>query len=522
MSQPLRMHQIRRILELQHDAQSIRHTERLTGLSRNTIREYLRRVANNGLSVKQAMDLDDESLAAIVYTEDIELLRTGRCKDERYAAFEQQAGYLLSELRKRGVTRQLLWEEYRKENPEGYSYSQFCEHLSRYSERDKAVMHFTHRPGEQLQVDFAGDKLGYIDRSTGEWIACEVLVCALPYSHYIYAEALRSQKQEDFINGLRHALEFIGGVPQSIKCDNMRTAVVRSNRYEPQFTEAMEYMAAHYGTTILTARVRKPRDKGSVEKAVDVSYKRIYAPLRHQTFYSLEELNAGIRKQMDILSDRRFKVREGSRRKVFLDEERSTLKELPPTPYQIKQVTESKVQRNYHVIVGQDRHQYSVPYTLIGKRLKIIYTTDTVEIYDSLKRVALHKRSYRKNGYTTSIEHRPPAHRYVAEQRAWSDEDFLRQASYIGQSVQRVIKRMLESNTFYEQTYNSCLGVLRLAKEHGNARLEAACERAEDAPKITYGIISNILKNHLDQSGADHPASAIPDHKQIRGPQSYQ
>lgn len=521
MSQPLRMHQIKRILELQCDGHSIRHTERLTGLSRNTIREYLRRISSAGLSCTQAMKLDDESLAAIVYTEDIELLRTGRCKDERYTTFEQQANYLLSELRKRGVTRQLLWEEYRKENPDGYSYSQFCEHLSRCSERDKAVMHFTHRPGEQLQVDFAGDTLGYVDRSSGEWIACEVLVCVLPYSHYIYAEALRSQKQEDFINGLRHALEFIGGVPQSIKCDNMRTAVVRSNRYEPQFTEAMEYMAAHYGTTILAARVRKPRDKGSVEKGVDVSYKRIYAPLRHQTFSSLEELNAAIRKQIDALSNRPFKVREGNRRQIFIEEERSTLKELPSTPYQIKYITESKVQRNYHVIVGQDRHQYSVPYTLIGKRLKIIYTSDTVEIYDSLKRVAVHKRSYRKNGYTTLIEHRPPAHRYVAEQRAWSDEDFLRQASYIGQSTQRVIKRMLKSNTFYEQTYNSCLGVLRLAKEYGNARLEAACERVEDAPKINYTIISNILKNHLDQDTTDQ-TSVIPDHVQIRGPQSYQ
>lgn len=521
MSQPLRMHQIRRILELQCDGHSIRHTERLTGLSRNTIREYLRRISSAGLDFTQAMKLDDESLAAIVYTEDIELLRTGRCKDERYAGFEQQASYLLSELRKRGVTRQLLWEEYRKENPEGYSYSQFCEHLSRYNEREKAVMHFTHRPGEQLQVDFAGDKLGYVDRTSGEWIACEVLVCVLPYSHYIYAEALRSQKQEDFINGLRHALEFIGGVPQSIKCDNMRTAVVRSNRYEPQFTEAMEYMAAHYGTTILAARVRKPRDKGSVEKGVDLAYKRIYAPLRHQTFYSLDELNAAIRKQIDVLSSRPFKMREGSRRQIFIEEESGTLKELPSTPYQIKYITESKVQRNYHVIVGQDRHQYSVPYTLIGKRLKIIYTTDVVEIYDSLKRVAVHKRSYRKNGYTTLIEHRPPAHRYVAEQRAWSDEDFLRQASYIGQSTQRVIKRMLKSNTFYEQTYNSCLGVLRLAKEYGNARLEAACERAEDAPKINYTIISNILKNHLDQFTADQ-TSVIPDHGQIRGSQSYQ
>ena len=163
------MHQIRRILESQSDGQSIRHTERLTGLSRNTIREYLRRVAAAGLNVRQALGLEQDSLAALVYTDDIELLRTGRAKDERYALFEQRADYFSSELRKRGVTRQLLWEEYRKENPGGYSYSQFCEHLSKYTEPDKAVMHFTHRPAEQLQVDFTGDKLGYVDRSTGEW-----------------------------------------------------------------------------------------------------------------------------------------------------------------------------------------------------------------------------------------------------------------------------------------------------------------------------------------------------------------
>lgn len=193
-----------------------------------------------------------------------------------------------------------------------------------------------------------------------------------------------------------------------------------------------------------------------------------------------------------------------------------------PHTYEIKHVTESKVQRNYHVIVGQDRHQYSVPYTLIGKRLKIIYTVDTVEVYDGLKRIALHKRSYRKNGYTTLTEHRPANHQYSAQQRGWDDEYFLRQASYIGQSVQQVIKRILESKAFYEQTYNSCLGVLRLVKQYGSERLEAACQRAMNAPTINYGIVANILKNHLDKTTSTQDASDIPTHKQIRGPQTYQ
>lgn len=179
------------------------------------------------------------------------------------------------------------------------------------------------------------------------------------------------------------------------------------------------------------------------------------------------------------------------------------------------------MQRNYHVIVGEDRHQYSVPHTLIGKRLKIIYTCDTVEIYDGLKRVAIHKRSYQKNGYTTRIEHRPVHHQKVVEQRAWDDEYFLRNASYIGQSVQQVVKRILESRGFYEQTYNSCLGILRLGKQYGNLRLEAACKRALGASRVNYGIVENILKNNLDK--LTQPSSdTIPDHHQIRGPKSYQ
>lgn len=522
MSEPLRMHQIKRIIEFQIEGRGIRETVRLTGLSRNTIREYLRRISTSGLTSEHLLSMDDESLIPIVYVDEMEKNRSGRNTDERFSSFEQQIEYFTSELRKRGVTRYLLWEEYRKCNPEGYAYSQFCEHLSRYIKRGDAVMHFRHQPGEQMQVDFAGDKLGYVDTTTGEWIVCETLVCALPYSHYIFVEALRSQKQEDFIAGLSHALEYIGGVPQSIKCDNMRTAVVRANRYEPQFTEAMEYMAAHYNTTILAARVRKPRDKGSVEKAVDLAYKHIYAPLRHQTFYSLEDLNAAIRKQIEYFNARPFKSKEGNRKQLFDADEKPNLKELPSASYQIKHVTESKVQRNYHVIVGQDRNQYSVPYSLIGKRLKIIYTTDIIEIYDALKRVALHKRSYKKNGYTTLTEHMPPHHQHIEEQRGWDDEYFLGEARLIGTFTEQAVARVLKSKAFHEQTYTSCLGILRLGKQYGGNRLEAACERLTAAPYVNYGMIANILKKNLDKISLNediHPT--IPSHNQVRGPQDY-
>ncbi len=516
------MHQIRRIIELHGQGRGIREIQRLTGLSRNTIRDYLRRIQESSLSVQELLALDDASLGPFVYVDTIEKGSAGRTPDTRYESFESLLNYYSSELQKRGVTRQLLWNEYRKDNPEGYSYSQFCEYLLRYRKQDQAVMHFTHQPGEQLQVDFAGGKLSYVERPTGEVISCEVLICAMPYSHYLYAEALPSQKQEYFINGLRRCLEYIGGVPLSIKCDNMKTAVVRANRYEPQFTEAMMYMAEHYGTTILTARVRKPRDKGSVEKAVSIAYQRIYAPLRNQTFYSLEELNAAILKQLAMTNQRLMKGKEGTRQSLFEAHEKPLLKVLPATGYEIRHVTESTVQRNYHVILGEDRHQYSVPHTLIGRRVKLIYTTETVEIYDGLKRIAFHKRSYRKHDYTTLTDHMPAHHQHVSKQRGWDGDYFKAQAARIGPATEKVIEKILTSRLYHEQTYTSCLGVLKLGKQYGPERLEAACLRSASAPLINYRVIANILCNNLDKvPTTESDQLPLVYHDQIRGPQTY-
>jgi hypothetical protein len=372
-----------------------------------------------------------------------------------------------------------------------------------------------------MQVDFAGGKMSYVDISTGELVACEVLVCVMPYSHFVYAEALRSQQQEEFIKGLGHALNYLGGVPASIKCDNMKTAVTRANRYEPIFPEAMEFMAAHYQTTILTARVRKPRDKASVEKAVDLTYKNIYAPLRDNIFHSLEELNAAMATQLEVFNCQPYKTKTGSRRQQFDEFEKPLLKDLPSSSYLMRNVTEGKVQRNYHVILGQDRHQYSVPYTLIGKRLKIIYTTDTVEIYDGLTRIAFHKRNYKKNDYTTLSEHMPEKHQHVTQQRGWNDEYFEMQASIVGQATLKVIQRILQARIFHQQAYNSCLGIIRLGDQYGRQRLEKACERIQDAPTVNYGMVANILKRHLDKISSD-PVRSTPAHEQIRGSQTYQ
>lgn len=522
MAKPLRMHQIKRIIELYQQGQSIRQTKRLTGLSRTTIRDYHRRIQSSGLSADQLLALDEESLLSLICVEAFDQGLCGRKADNRHANLVKDLDRYCGDLSKRGVTRQLLWEEYRKENPEGYSYTQFCEYLTRHLQKDQAVMRFTHKPGELLEIDYAGDKTGYVDISTGEWIECEVLVCTMPYSNYMYVEALRTQRQEDLVGAFANTLTYLGGVPPCVKFDNTKTVVARANRYEPKLNEAMDLLADHYGTTIVTARVRKPRDKASVEKAVDLTYKRIYAPLRDQTFHSLEQLNAAFLQQLELFNDRSFKNKVGCRKQWFEADEKPKLKPLPTTRYEIKYVTESKVPRDYHVILGEDWHHYSVPFTLIGKRLKIIYTSLVVEVYQDLKRVALHERNYKKHGFTTLGEHMPPNHQHMTKQLGWDGEYFEQQAKVVGEATLHLISRVLKSKIFYQQTFNSCLGILRLGKQYGNDRLEAACQRAADSPVVNYGIIANILKRNLDKVITTPIASPIPPHDQIRGADWYQ
>jgi transposase len=363
--------------------------------------------------------------------------------------------------------------------------------------------------------------MSYVDQQSGEMIECPILICAMPYSHFIYARALHSARQEEFLSGLSRAMTYLGAVPQSIKVDNMRVAVKQSNRYEPSFTEAMEHFADHYRTTVLAARVRKPKDKPSVEKAVDLAYKYIYAPLRDRIFTSLDALNAAIHDQVNKLNDRPLTHRQVSRRQLYESQEVGKMTALPHEPYQIKHVTEGKVQRNYHVFLGEDKSQYSVPCALIGKKLRVIYNMDTVEIYDGLARVAVHARNLRKNSYTTLSEHMPQRHREHKQYLGWDADTFRQQAQVIGSGTLHVIDRILASKHFQEQTFNRCLGVLRLAKRYGSDRLEKACRYLGHLPQINYGMVSNVLKNRIDLLDKVEPVFRPPVHDQIRGPQHY-
>lgn len=518
-NRPKRMQQIRLILQAHSKEQKIRAIASQLSISRNTVKEYLGRCLDYEPDVKVLLSLNDEELSGIAYGQ-----TKSKPVDERRADFEERIKGWVAELGKVGVTRQLLWQEYRQAKPEGYGYTQFCEHLKSYARRHGAVMHFEHKAGGRLMIDFAGKMLSYVDPKTGEAVNCPVFIAVLPFSGYSYVEALPSQCQEDFIGAIANAFTYLGGVPACGLVDNLKSGVKRANRYEPAFTELLGQLCLHYGCTFMAARVAKPRDKPHVEREVQLAYQRIYAPLRHQQFTSLRALNEAIGQQLSRHHQAPFQRKAGdNRQSLFELHEQPLLSALPATAFEVKYCVNAKVQRNYHIVIGQDWHYYSAPYEYIGKTAQVVYTSHDVEIYCQGRRIALHRRSRLRYGYTTLPAHMPPAHQHYHEQRGWTAGYFLEKSRLVGPCCLEAVEQILSAKMFIEQTYNSCLGVLRLASKYNAERLEAACCRALRGHRVNYTIIHNILKNNLDKLEAPTEApSQTPEHTNIRGPEAYQ
>ena len=513
------MLQIRLLLKKFISNQSIREISRSISMSRNTVKKYKAKFTQSGLTLEEIQLLEDEKLYEIVNEGE---KNKNPVKNARLQDLRERLPDYIKDLKRVGVTRRLLWEEYRQEVPEGLGYTQFCEHISKYIERNDLSAMFDHRPGEVLQIDFAGKPFHYVDLESGELIACPVFVCILPFSNTTFVKALPSQKQEYFINGIRNAFEYIGGVPKSVLIDNLKSGVKKANRYEPQFTELIEQLSAHYSTTFMATRVRKPKDKSHVEGGVRLSYQRLYAPLRNQVFHSIEQINEAFRKQLDIHHNKLFSGKDYNRYDL-LEEEKEYLQPLPTEPFIVKHSTISKVQKNYHVLLGEDKHMYSVPYQLVGKRLKLIYDINTVEIYDELKRITVHKRDFRKNKYTTKEQHMPPNHLKYYEQGGWDASYFRNWAKKIGTQTLKAIESILESKKYVQQTYRSCIGIISLGKKYGNQRLESACARANTFNSVSYMTIKNILENNLDKARAQEKLfnHKTPAHENIRGKSNY-
>jgi transposase len=511
------MLQIRRILQLIEQGVSLRGISRELSMSFNTVKKYQQIVEKNELSNEQLLLLDDSALSLLFYPHKC-LLR-----DLKREQIEALIPDYIERLNKTHITRELLWQEYRKLYPNGYKYSRFCEYITQRVELSNAVMHFNHKPGECLQIDFAGDKLSYINRESGEIIACPVLVCTLPYSNLCYIEALPNQTQSQLIGALNRCLCFLGGVPRSIKSDNLKQIVSKSNRYEPLFSELIDQFALHYNVSFTAARIIKPRDKASVERHVGIAYQRVYSLVEQQHCYSLSELNAKIMKHLNTLNNATMQRKEHSRNELFVAMEKPLLSLLPSEIFEIKHQAMAKVARNYHVILGEDWHLYSVPFQYIGKQVQLVYNQQYVEIYYQNNRIALHKRNYQRHGYSTQEGHMPNKHQAVIKIRGYTPEYFISQAQHIGPNTEQVIHKIINAKFFTEQTFNTCLGIIRLQSKFTTERLEKACQIALAAEHVTYRTIHAILQNNRDKviESQTKNITAEKQHGNIRGKENY-
>jgi len=427
-------------------------------------------------------------------------------------------GYYESELKRKHVTRRILWQEYRSEQHQGYGYTQFCYHLSQQLIARKPTMVLNHAPGEKLFVDFAGDKLSYVDKNTGEIIECQVFVACLPYSDYSFAMAVPSQSIEDFLYALACALAFFGGVPQVLVTDNLKSAIVKANRYDPDVNRALEDFANHYGLTVIPTRVRKPRDKALVENQVKIIYSRVFAKLRNTKFYSLQELNNAIFALVKIHNQTRMQQKDCCREEIFLSEEKPLLKSLPENNFEIKNYKTLTVAKNNHIYLLPDKHYYSVPYIYIGQKATVILTRKLVSIYIQNKSVAVHQRNYTKGRYTTEPTHLCSQHRHYLER---SPEYYIKKAAERSKTLQQLFEKIFDQGRYPETLYRSCNGILNLHQKSDSIEFEKACRVALEVENYSYTFLVNVLKNKTFTLLSEIILNPLPQHNNTRGASYY-
>lgn len=507
------MSRLRRLLQLYAQGKSKLFISKYLELSRNTVDKYVLRYKLLDLppaEIEKLSDTDLDKLFFVQVTEDL---------PPRHKALYSFFPYMEKELKKTGVTRQLMWKEYISKHPGGVGRSQFSEHYNRWCKKANPVMHINHKAGDKMFVDYAGKTLPIVNRESGEVIEVQFFVAILGSSQYTYAEATASQEKEEFIRSVENALHFFEGVPAAIVPDNLKSAVIKSNKYEPTLNETFLDFAEHYGTTILPARSFKPRDKSLAEGMVKILYTRIYSALRDKTFFSLKEINAAIILALEVHNSTRFSGKPYSRRDLFSEVEKQTLQQLPERRYEMKQQSFATVMLNGHVLLTQDKHYYSVPYQYIRKKVKLLYSISQVEVFYKYNRIALHQRDRRPYSYTTITDHLASTHKFITE---WTPQRFINWAESIDENVKEYIIRILERKGHPEQAYKSCMGVLSFAKKVGVQRLACACKRAIEYNMYSYRTVQTILEKGLDQADeSDMFEKALPEHGNIRGKGYY-
>ncbi|MFU8844676.1 MAG: IS21 family transposase [Bacteroidales bacterium] len=507
------MSQIKQLIHLHQQDKGKKEIARILGMSKNTVKAYLHKLSHCQQSIEDLLMLEDAELETKLHS------GNPAYSDDRFEHFKHHLDYYVKELKRTGVTRKLLWEEYRLDHPEGYGLTQFCYHISQHMAAHNPSMVLHHNPGEKLFADFAGKKLSYIDRQTAEVLVCQVFVACMPYSDYSFAMAVKTQNTGDFLYALSICLESLGGVPKVLVPDNLKSAIIKANKYEPGINQALEDFANHYGMAVIPTRSKKPKDKALVENQVKLIYNRVYAKLRNETFFDLDSLNQAIYIKVHNHNQTRMQQKPFSRQECFLASEKPLLSPLPVERFELKYYRQLKVAKNNHIYLGQDKHYYSVPYIHIGAAANVIYTRSMVYIYINRRQVAVHQRNYRPAGYSTQKDHLCSHHRHYLDR---SPDYYIEKAKTKSEIFHRLIKAVFDQNRYPEQLYRTCEGYFNLQRNNDTEKFSKACMLALEYKNYSYHFLSNVIKNNTTDQSPTKSQKSLPAHDNIRGRGYYE
>ena len=506
------MRKIGEVLRLKAAGLNIRDIAVSTGIGKTTVYEYLARAQASGLDWPLPPELDEAAAEARLFPPPTAVpFATRPVPDWREVHRELKRG--------RHVTLRLLWLEWREGQADGWGYSQWCLRYHQWLGQQDVVMRLEYAAGDRCFVDFAGDRMSFID-DTDSVIAVEIFVAVLGCSGMLYVEATRGQDLKSWLLAHVHAWEAWGGVPRVTVPDNLKSGVTKACWYEPELNRSYMHLAQHVNTIILPTRVRKPRDKAAAEAGVLVVERWVLAPLRNRQFFSLADLNDAIREKTAAVNDRQFRGQPTSRRDLFEELERPALQPLPRVRYELTEIKPCTVNIDYHVEF--DHRFYSVPHRLVRQKVETWATAETVEVYQAHRRVASHVREYGRRRYITDPAHMPASHRAHLE---WTPSRLVRWARTVGPAVAAVTQRILETKPHPEHGYRACLGLMSLARRHGDDRVQAACTRALSVNAVSYTSVKSILEQNLDKLPLPQAQLSLvpppPVHENLRGAAYY-
>lgn len=509
------MGKVKQILQLSEQGVSQREISRRLNVNRKTIVHYLAKTEELNFSKEDLLTMPDIKLESLFLQRPV-FPET----NEEYQYLESLFPYFKKELKKTGVSRYVLWGEYRSNRPGGYGYSQMCYHYQQWLISQKISMRMAHDYGEEMFIDFTGSKLRYFCPHLNAVAEAEVLVSILGGSQFHYVEATRSQRIEDFVGGVSNSIHYFGGVPKVLIPDNLKSGVITASNYQPVLTETFLSMANHYKTTVCPARPTHPQDKALVESIINLVYSEIFAPLRNQLPHGIDGLNEEIRRLLPNANKRNFQNRDYSRLDLFEDYEKETLRPITMDRYEITQSYKLRVDKFYHVYFNKDKHSYSVPYKYAHKRVKAVTTPTMISIYYNGIQIASHIRSKEVNGTTTHLEHMHPSHKYVQQ---WEPSQAYQWGADVDPIVEQYLQNMISQCSYPHMARRMFEGVKDLNKRYGNQRLVNACRRALGFNASDYTTLKNILSNKIDLLGQSNTATVVtlPRHENIRGSKYY-